>query len=108
MRLAVAPLRDERVHDQVTLRLPRLPFGEGPPECVLALTAAHAGDVAAAVGTKGGDDIVGPPVVESLGVGGDGPAHALDHFGVGRLWAHEGTLRWDLVIAASRVRAQKP
>ncbi len=60
----------------------------GRAERVVAVVRAHARDVADAVGTEGGDDVVGPAVVQRVGVRGDRGADALDDVGVGRRGAH--------------------
>ena len=57
--------------------VPRLPLRVCLAERVVALVGAQAGDLADAVGAEGGDDVVGPAVVERLGVGGEGGADAL-------------------------------
>ena len=57
-------------------------------ERVVAFVGAHARDVADAVGAEGGDDVVGPAVVERLGVRGNGGADALGDVGERDLGAH--------------------
>ncbi len=86
-RGVVVPVCDERVDDEVALRSLRRPLGVGLAEGVVALVGAHARDLADAVAAEGGDDIVGPTVVERLRVRSDGGADALDHLCVCRLFA---------------------
>ena len=51
----------------------------GVAERVVAGVRAHARDVDGAVGAEGGDDVVGPAVVQGQGVRGDRGADALGH-----------------------------
>ena len=83
--LVVVPLGDVGVEDEVALRPARRPAGVGGAQGVVALVGAHAGHVDGAVGAEGGDDVVGAAVVEGVGVGGEGGAHAFGDVGEGRL-----------------------
>src|SRR5262249_8693829 len=70
----------------MTLRPPRLPFRVRRAQRVATFVLAHARDVADAIGTERGDDVVGASVVERLGVRGDRGTDTFDHF---RVTAHQ-------------------
>ena len=59
-----------------------------PAQGVVAFVGAHPRDLGDAVGTEGGDDVVGPAVVQGLGVGGDAGADSLDDLCIRRRRAH--------------------
>ena len=88
----VVPVGDEGVDDEVALGPPRRPLRVGLAQGVVALEGADARHVEDAVGAVGGDDVVGPAVVEGVGVGGDGGADALDDLGVRRRHSHPPAL----------------
>src|SRR5262245_27222871 len=81
-RLVVIPVGHERVEDEMTLRPPRLPFRVRSAQRVATFVPAHPRDVADAIGTERGDDVVRAAVVERLGVRGDCGTDAFDHFRV--------------------------
>ncbi len=105
----VVPIGDDRVEDEVTLGSVRLPLRVSAAERVVTLMRAHARHLADTVGAVGGDDVIGPAVVEGLGVHGDGGAHALGNLGMGHLGGHvvspDVSSRFRVTIG---VHAQKP
>src|SRR5262245_9954198 len=81
--LVVAPVGEEGVEDEVALRSAGHPPGVRRPERVVAFVRAQPRDVTRPVGAEGGDEVVGPAVVERLRVHRDGGTDPLGDLGVG-------------------------
>ncbi len=79
--LVLVHFGDDGVQDEVALGLLRLPFRVGLTKGVMPRVGAHARDLADAVGTESGHDVIGPAVVQRLGVGADGSAYAFGNPG---------------------------
>src|ERR1700684_2432358 len=89
-RLVVTPCLQNGVEDEVTLGAPGRPFRVRLTEGLMPGVHPHSRDLADTVGAEGGDDVIGPPVVQRLRVDRQGGPHPFGH--VGKRRAHGSLL----------------